>query len=68
MSHTSTWTVTGMTCQHCVASVSEELHELPAVEDVAVQLETGEVVVTSASPLERDEVEAAVTTAGYALA
>jgi copper chaperone len=64
----STWTVTGMTCGHCVASVTEEVSGLPGVEDVQVDLATGEVVVTSADPLERADVEAAVEEAGYALA
>ena len=64
---TSTWTVTGMTCGHCVASVTEELQEIDGVQDVAVALETGEVVVTSAEPLSREAVEAAVTEAGYQL-
>ena len=68
MSTTSTWTVTGMTCGHCVASVTEELQEVDGVQDVAVTLETGEVVVTSAEPLTREAVEAAVTEAGYQLA
>ncbi|GAB2625004.1 heavy-metal-associated domain-containing protein [Nocardioides ginkgobilobae] len=68
MSNTSTWTVTGMTCGHCVASVTEELQEVDGVQDVAVTLETGEVVVTSAEPLTREAVEAAVTEAGYQLA
>lgn len=67
MSNTSTWTVTGMTCGHCVASVTEELQEVDGVQDVAVTLETGEVVVTSAEPLTREAVEAAVTEAGYQL-
>ncbi|MGV3561765.1 MAG: heavy-metal-associated domain-containing protein [Nocardioides sp.] len=65
---TTTWTVTGMTCGHCVASVTEELQEVDGVQDVAVTLETGEVVVTSAEPLTREAVEAAVTEAGYQLA
>ena len=64
----SSYTVSGMTCGHCVASVSEEIGELPGVEDVAVVLESGEVTVTSSTPLERSAVEAAVTEAGYALA
>ncbi|WP_028660407.1 heavy-metal-associated domain-containing protein [Nocardioides insulae] len=65
---TTTWTVTGMTCEHCVASVTEELSELPGVENVAVTLETGTVQVTSAGPLSREQVGAAVTEAGYELA
>ena len=68
MSTTSTWTVSGMTCGHCVASVTEEVMALPAVEDVQVELETGRVVVTSTEPLDATEVAAAVEEAGYALA
>ncbi|ANH38132.1 Lead, cadmium, zinc and mercury-transporting ATPase [Nocardioides dokdonensis FR1436] len=65
--HTSTWTVTGMTCGHCVASVTEELSEVAGVESVDVTLETGAVVVTSTGPLERATVEQAVSEAGYTL-
>ena len=67
MSTTSTWTVTGMTCGHCVASVTEEVGEIDSVEQVDVVLETGAVTVTSAAPLDRAAVEAAVAEAGYAL-
>lgn len=66
--HTSTWTVTGMTCGHCVASVTEELLEVAGVEGVDVVLASGAVTVTSAEPLERDAVEEAVREAGYTLA
>ena len=68
MSETSTWHVSGMTCGHCVASVTEEISELDGVQSVDVVLETGQVTVTSNAPLERDAVQAAVTEAGYALA
>lgn len=64
----STWTVTGMTCGHCVASVTEEVGGLPGVQDVQVNLESGRVDVTATRPLERAEVAAAVEEAGYALA
>ena len=67
MSEQSTWQVTGMTCGHCAASVSEEIREIPGVEDVAVTVETGTVVVTSTGPLERSAVDAAVAEAGYTL-
>lgn len=67
MSETSTWTVTGMTCGHCVASVTEEIGEIDGVESVDVVLETGSVTVTSDAPLDRATVEAAVSEAGYAL-
>ena len=65
---TSTYTVTGMTCSHCVASVTEEITELPGVSDVKVDLDTGAVAVTSDTPLETDAVRAAVEEAGYELA
>ena len=65
---TETYTVTGMTCGHCAASVTEEISELAGVEDVAVVVETGAVTVTSAAPLDPAAVQAAVEEAGYALA
>ena len=67
MSTVSTWTVTGMTCGHCVASVSEEIAEIDGVQAVDVVLETGDVTVTSTAPLDRAAVRAAVEEAGYAL-
>ncbi|AYA24578.1 cation transporter [Rhodococcus pyridinivorans] len=68
MSQTSTYTVTGMTCQHCVASVTEEVQEIPGVENVEVDLATGAVTVTSAESLDDAAVAAAVEEAGYSLA
>ncbi len=68
MSETRTFTVTGMTCGHCVASVTEEVQDLPGVQTVDVVLETGTVTVTSAEPLDDAAVQAAVEEAGYALA
>ncbi len=65
---TQTYTVTGMTCGHCVSSVTEEIQEIDGVEDVQVVLETGAVTVTSAQPLDDSAVRAAVEEAGYALA
>ncbi|MBE9373341.1 heavy-metal-associated domain-containing protein [Saccharopolyspora sp. HNM0983] len=64
----ATYTVTGMTCEHCARSVSEEVGELPGVSDVAVDVRTGNVQVTSAEQLSTDAVRSAVEEAGYALA
>jgi copper ion binding protein len=64
----STYTVTGMTCGHCVASVTEEITEIDGVTDVAVDLPTGAVTVTSNQPLDQAQVRAAVEEAGYQLA
>ena len=65
---TATYTVTGMTCGHCAASVTEEISELAGVENVDVVIDTGAVTVTSSSPLDPAAVRAAVEEAGYALA
>lgn len=66
--HTTTYQVTGMTCGHCVSAVTEELNRLPGVTGVTVELSTGEVTVTSDTPLSAEEVRAAVDEAGYTLA
>jgi copper chaperone CopZ len=68
MSTTKSYTVTGMTCGHCVTSVTEEVQEIPGVEDVQVVLETGSLAVTSAGPVDDAAVQAAVEEAGYQLA
>jgi len=64
---TSTWIVEGMTCQHCVSAVTQEMSALPGVTSVTVDLESGNVVVESAAELARDAVAAAVDEAGYTL-
>jgi copper ion binding protein len=64
---TTRYQVQGMTCGHCVNSVSTEVGALPGVTDVQVDLATGQVTVTSESPLETDAVRAAVDEAGYDL-
>jgi copper ion binding protein len=68
MSVTSTYTVAGMTCAHCVQAVTSELSELSGVDAVQVDLASGAVTVTSAAPLADDDVRAAVDEAGYELA
>jgi copper chaperone len=68
MSVQQIYTVTGMTCGHCVASVTEEVQEVAGVEEVSVVLETGQVTVTSAEPLDEASIRTAVEEAGYQLA
>jgi copper chaperone len=68
---TTTYSVTGMTCGHCTAAVTEELTKLPGVTDVAVDLNAGgtsAVHVTSESALDETAVREAVDEAGYELA
>lgn len=59
------WTVTGMTCQHCVSSVTEEVSEVPGVAGVDVTLEGGRMVVRTDGPADEAAVGAAVAEAGY---
>jgi copper ion binding protein len=65
---TSTYTVTGMTCEHCVGAVREELGRLPGVTEVSVDLATGRVTITSEAPVAAADVRAMVDEAGYELA
>ncbi|MGY2702618.1 copper chaperone [Nocardioides sp. HB32] len=66
--HTASYTVTGMTCAHCVASVTEEVREIPGVTDVSVDLASGALAITSSRPIDDGAVRAAVDEAGYQLA
>ena len=65
MTTTSTYTVRGMTCGHCVAAVTEELTKLDGVSHVDVDLSSGRVTVESDGPLDDGDVAAAVDEAGY---
>ena len=62
---TSTYTVKGMTCEHCVRSVTEEVSEVPGVSAVDVDLAGGRVTVTSEQAVDDAAVRAAVIEAGY---
>ena len=62
---TNTYTVQGMTCAHCVQSVTEEVSEIPGVTGVDVDLASGRVTVSSERPVDDAAVRAAVSEAGY---
>ena len=71
MSTTATYSVTGMTCSHCVAAVTEEVSRLDGVSAVDIDLNAGgdsRVTVTSSAPRPLDAVREAVDEAGYTLA
>jgi len=68
MSVTETYRVDGMTCEHCVRAVSGEIGALPGVLDVTVDLPSGAVTVTSASPIPAKALADAIDEAGYTLA
>jgi copper chaperone CopZ len=57
---TTTYTVTGMTCAHCVSSVSTEVGRIPGVTGVQVDLTSGTLTVTSDQPVDDAAVHAAV--------
>ena len=61
----STYSVTGMTCDHCVGAVTSEVASVPGVTAVDVDLASGRVTVTSDQPVDPATVHAAVEEAGY---
>lgn len=63
----SKYHVNGMTCQHCVSFVTEEIERIPGVIGVAVDLDSGQVSVSSEVALRIADVRAAVEEAGYEL-
>ncbi|MDX3319681.1 heavy-metal-associated domain-containing protein [Streptomyces sp. ME03-5684b] len=56
--------VTGMTCEHCAASVTEEVSRVPGVMDVDVDVSAGAVAVDG-TDLDDASLRAAVAEAGY---
>jgi copper chaperone len=64
---TTTYSVTGMTCGHCVGAVRSEVGQIPGVTDVQVELETGQVTVTSEAPIDVESIRASIDEAGYEL-
>lgn len=62
---TATFAVTGMTCGHCATSVREEVAAIAGVTDIAVDVPTGLLTVTSTDPVDPAAVHAAVAEAGY---
>lgn len=71
MTSTQEYLVAGMTCEHCVRAVSDEISALDGVTDVRVELAVGAlstVTVTSSAPLSKASIEGAVDEAGYQLA
>jgi copper ion binding protein len=68
MSTTASYTVTGMTCEHCVRAVTTEMVMVPGVRSVDVDLESGAVTVISDEPLDIETVREAIDEAGYELA
>lgn len=68
MSTTRTVTVTGMTCDHCVAAVRSEIGGIDGVEQVDVDLASGRVTITSTTDIGDEALAEAVDEAGYEIA
>jgi copper chaperone len=63
----TTINVSGMTCGHCVSAVTMELSLIPSVTEVDVDLESGQVTITSDATLEQAQLAIAIDEAGYEL-
>lgn len=62
---TATYTVEGMSCEHCVDAVTAEVTKVLGVTGVDVDLTSGALTVTGEGPLDDAAVRAAVEEAGY---
>ncbi len=60
----ATYTVTGMTCGHCVMHVKEEVSAIPGVTAVDLELADGKLDVSSEAPIDFDRIVEAVSEAG----
>ncbi|MEU3345157.1 heavy-metal-associated domain-containing protein [Streptomyces sp. NPDC006700] len=63
----TTFGITGMTCAHCVRSVTEEISSVAGVESVTVDPTTGTVTVAASQPVDRADIAAAVDGTGHTL-
>ncbi|MDT7560206.1 MAG: hypothetical protein QOI68_4676 [Pseudonocardiales bacterium] len=66
--YSESFTVTGMSCGHCVASVTEEVKTLPGVREVAIDLASGQVSLTVEQPIDPSDLRRVITEAGFQLA
>ena len=64
---TTTVQVKGMTCEHCVNAVTQEVAKVEGVTGVDVDLASGQVTIASEKPVTVDALRAAVDEAGYEL-
>lgn len=61
----TTITVKGMSCQHCVASVTKALSEIAGISDVQVSLEKGEATFEEQSPVDEQIIKDAIARIGF---
>jgi copper chaperone CopZ len=63
----TTFTVGGMTCDHCRHTVTTEICAVPGVDSVDVDLTSGTVTVSASTPVDRADIAVAIDEAGYTL-
>jgi copper chaperone len=71
MSTTTSYAVNGMSCGHCIGSVSTEINKIDGVTNVEVDLATdgpADVKVTSGDGVAVADIREAIDEAGYELA
>ena len=55
-----TYTINGMTCEHCVKAITEEVSVIDGVDKVTVSLESGSMTIDSAEEIPFGQVADAV--------
>ena len=61
----STIKVKGMSCQHCVASVTKALSDIEGITDVQVSLEKGEATFNDNNPVPEQTIKDAISSIGF---
>jgi copper chaperone len=57
--------VSGMSCQHCVDTLTKALNDMEGVRDVAVSLDKGYIIYSEAAPVELEKVKETIRKAGF---
>ena len=60
-----TITVKGMSCQHCVASVTKALNDIEGISDVAVSLDKGSATFSEKTPVAPEIIKKAIAAIGF---
>lgn len=66
--NTSVYTVKGMTCSGCMNKVIAAASEVEGVEDVDVDISTGQLTVSGREPVDGERVRQAIQAIGYEVA
>ena len=62
---TAVFKVKGMSCQHCVMSVTKALTQLEGIKNVKVDLQKGEVSFDNTKAVVHEKIEKAIESAGF---